>query len=81
LLGLSASADAANPFSAKLNAALWTALSAAEGGAGDLRYVMNKETAAGSLSLLMQTGWSGRAEIGLAGDDSFRVKVCAGGVT
>ena len=46
LLGLGTTADAANPFSAKLNAALWTAKTAAEGGTGDLFYTMNKENAA-----------------------------------
>ena len=79
LLGLGTSADAANPFSARLNAALWTALTTAEGGTGDLRYVMNEETATDTLSLLMQTGFSGRAELGLAGDDYFRFKVSPDG--
>ena len=36
LLGLGTTADGANPFSAKLNAALWTAKTVAEGGTGDL---------------------------------------------
>jgi hypothetical protein len=43
LLGLGTTADASNPFSAKLNAALWTAKTVAEGGTGDLFYTMNKE--------------------------------------
>lgn len=43
LLGLGASADASNPFAAKLNAALWTARTVGEGGTGDLFYTMNKE--------------------------------------
>nr|WP_299827290.1 DUF2793 domain-containing protein [uncultured Roseobacter sp.] len=42
LLGLVTIADAANPFSAKLNAALSTAKTAAEGGTDDLFYTMNK---------------------------------------
>ena len=46
LLGLGTTADASNPFSAKLNAALWTAKTVAEGGTGDLFYTMNKEAAA-----------------------------------
>jgi len=36
-LGLGTTADAANPFSAKLNGALWTALTAGVGGSGDHR--------------------------------------------
>ncbi|KQT78502.1 DUF2793 domain-containing protein [Methylobacterium sp. Leaf466] len=78
-LGVGTTADAGNPFAAKLNAALWTALGIGEGGTGDLRYTLNKEAAARTLSLLMQTGFSGRAEIGLTGDDDLHVKVSANG--
>lgn len=80
-LGVGTEADAVNPFAAKLNNALWAARTEAEGGDGDLRYKMNKEAAGNTLSLLMQTGWSGRAEIGLTGDDDFHFKVSADGGT
>lgn len=79
LLGVGTSADATNPFAAKLNNVLWSARYAAEGGDGNLRYKLNKESAGNTLSLLFQTNWSGRAEIGLAGDDDFRVKVSQDG--
>ena len=79
LLGLGTTADATNPFSAKLNKALWTARPAAEGGDGDLRYTLNKEGEADVLSLLMQSAWSGRAELGLVGDDDFSVRVSPDG--
>jgi len=79
LLGIGTAADATNPFSAKLNKALWTAKTAAEGGDGDLRYTMSKEAAADVLSLLLQTGFSGRAEVGLIGDDDLTVKVSPDG--
>lgn len=79
LLGLGTEADAANPFSAKLNKALWTAKTAAEGGDGDLRYTLNKETASDVVSFLLQTGYSGRAELGLIGDDNVALKVSADG--
>ncbi|ACL61344.1 DUF2793 domain-containing protein [Methylobacterium nodulans] len=78
-LGIGTTADAANPFAAKLNAALWTALARAEGGTGDLRYTLNKDAPANTLSLLFQSGWSGRAEIGLTGDDDLHLKVSADG--
>lgn len=78
-LGVGTSGDSANPFSAKLNAALWTALSAGEGGTGDLRYTLNKEAEANVLSLLFQSNWSGRAEIGLVGDDDLSAKVSPDG--
>lgn len=81
LLGVGTDADAANPFAAKLNNALWTAKAAAEGGNGDLRYTMSKESGGDVVSLLMQTGYSGRAEIGLIGDDDLTVKVSADGAS
>jgi len=81
LLGVGTTADSTNPFSAKLNNALWTAKTVAEGGDGNLRYKMSKESAAKTLSLLMQTNFSGRAEVGLTGDDNLHVKVSADGST
>ena len=79
LLGVGATADATNPFSAKLNNALWVAKTVADGGDGHLRYKMSKESAAKTLSLLFQDNFSGRAEIGLTGDDDFHFKVSADG--
>ncbi|MEF3367401.1 DUF2793 domain-containing protein, partial [Methylocystis sp. 9N] len=80
-LGIGTSADAANPLSVKLNAALFTAKGVGEGGAGDLRVTLNKESAAKTVSQLYQSNWSGRAETGLAGDDNFHVKVSADGAS
>ena len=51
----------------------------AEGGDGDLRYKLTKESAAKTLSLLFQDNYSGRAEIGLTGDDDFHFKVSPDG--
>ena len=56
LLGVGTTADAANPYSAKLNASLWTAKTIAEGGTGDLFYTMNKEVTSGDLGYVFQTG-------------------------
>jgi hypothetical protein len=81
LLGLGTMADALNPFSAKLNNTLWLARNIAESGTGDLRWKMNKEAAGNTLSMLFQTAFSSRAEIGLTGDDDLRVKVSADGTT
>jgi len=78
-LGLGTIADAANPFAARLNNALWTAQEAWAGGTGDLRLTLNKEAAGDVLSLLFQSGWGGRAELGLVGDEDFRLKVSADG--
>ncbi|WP_276518055.1 DUF2793 domain-containing protein [Methylobacterium organophilum] len=79
LLGIGTQADAQNPFAARLNKALWTARPAAEGGSGDLRYTLNKEGAANVLSLLLQSAFSGRAEIGLVGSDDLSLRVSADG--
>ncbi len=46
----------------------------------DHRLSINKQTGARTASLIFQNALSGRAEIGLAGDDQFRIKVSADGV-
>jgi hypothetical protein len=81
LLGVGTTADETNRFAAKLNKALWTARYISESGDGDLRYTLNKEAVAHSLSLLMQSDWSGRAEIGLLGNDDLTMKVSDDGST
>jgi hypothetical protein len=78
-LGVGTAADETNPFSAKLNNALWVAKTVAEGGDGTLRYKMSKESADKTLSVLLQDNFSGRAEIGLVGSDDLTVKVSADG--
>ena len=40
---------------------------------------INKNAAGDTASLLYQTGWSGRAEMGLAGNDEFSIKVSSDG--
>ncbi|WBT05547.1 DUF2793 domain-containing protein [Brevundimonas vesicularis] len=75
-LGLGTSADEANPLAAKINAALFTARGEEEGGDGDLRLTLNKATAGDVLSLLFQSGYAARAELGLIGDDDLSLKVC-----
>lgn len=78
-LGIGTTADASNRLAVKTNAALFVATSAAEGGSGDLRVAFNKPLATGTLSHLFQTNWSGRAELGLTGDDNFHVKTSPDG--
>ncbi|WP_262027656.1 DUF2793 domain-containing protein [Microvirga sp. Mcv34] len=80
-LGLGTTADDLNRLSVKLNAALFTALGADDGGTGDLRLVLNKSTESDVLSQLYQRGYSGRAETGLIGNDDFRIRVSADGST
>jgi hypothetical protein len=77
-LGIGTSADASNAFALRGDNALFTARDPSEGG-GDLRLKLNKGTAPRTASLLYQDNWSGRAEMGLCGDDKFRIKVSADG--
>jgi len=78
-LGLNTEADATNPFAARVNKALWTARPEAEGGDGDLRITLNKDAPTDVLSLLFQSGYAGRAELGLVGDDDLTLKVSSDG--
>ncbi|HWK79582.1 MAG TPA: DUF2793 domain-containing protein, partial [Thermomicrobiales bacterium] len=78
-LGIGTTADDLNRLSAKLNAALFSALGVDEGGTGDLRFVLNKSTEASVLSQLYQRGYSGRAETGLIGSDDFGIRVSSDG--
>lgn len=78
-LGIGATPDANNPFSARLNKALWTAKPTTDDGDGDLRFTFNKQADSNTASLLFQSNWQGRAEIGLTGDDDLRLKVSADG--
>ena len=72
-LGISATADATNRLAVASPAILF-------GHAGDdARVKVNKAAPADTASLVFQTGWSGRAEIGLAGSDDLSVKVSADG--
>jgi len=81
MAGIGAIADATNPLSARLNSALFAARASSEGGSGDLRLSFNKSAAANTVSHIFETNYSARAEAGLAGDDSYRVKVSPDGAS
>ena len=80
-IGVGTASDAGNPISAKLNNALFASVNVGDGGTGDLRFKLNKESAGKTVSQLYQTNWSGRAETGLMGDDSYRIKVSPDGAS
>lgn len=80
-IGVNAAADSTNRLSVKSNDALLAAVPTAEGGSGDMRVVVSKEAAANTVSLLFRNAVSGRAEIGLIGDDDFHFKVSSDGST
>ncbi|RST85171.1 DUF2793 domain-containing protein [Aquibium carbonis] len=73
MVGVNATADAVNRLTVAAPATLLT-----HDGAGH-QLKINKAEAGDTGSLLFQTGWSGRAEMGLAGDDDFSVKVSPDG--
>ena len=74
-LGVSATPDATNRLSVSSPATLLN-----NAGAGH-QVKVNKATAGDTASLLFQTGFSGRAEMGTAGGDDFSIKVSADGTT
>ncbi len=80
-LGIGTAPDSANPLSASLNSALFSALGTGSSGSGDIRLVLSKQAAGHTASFLFQDNFSGRAEIGLAGDDDFHFKVSADGAS
>lgn len=80
-IGLGTTADAATPFAARLNAAIFTALGAAQGGTGSLWVKLNKEAAAGDAGHLFQTNFVTRALAGLFGSNRFRIAVSPDGGT
>ncbi|MEO1493928.1 MAG: DUF2793 domain-containing protein [Pseudomonadota bacterium] len=74
-LGLNTGADATNRLAVAADATLLS-----HDGAGH-QLKINKDADADTASLLFQTGWSGRAEMGTTGSDDFAIKVSADGAT
>lgn len=78
-LGINTAAGAPNLLSVRSNAALIAAIAAADGGSGDVRLQLSKESAVGTASVVFSDNYSGRAEFGLVGSDAFKLKVSADG--
>jgi hypothetical protein len=74
-IGVNTSSDATNRLAVSSTATLLT-----HAGNGH-QLKINKSAQADTASLLFQTNFSGRAEMGLAGNDEFSVKVSADGAT
>ena len=72
-LGIGATPDATNRLAVSAPATLLTHAG------GDHRLKINKAAGADTASLLFQSGWQGKAELGLAGDDRFSIKVSGDG--
>lgn len=77
LAGVNTAADDTNRLAVKSQAVLFSHDETAP--AGDVRVKLNKADAADTATFLFQDDWSGRAEIGLAGDDDFHLKVSPDG--
>ena len=75
LFGVNATADATNRLTVQSAATLLN-----HNGAGH-QVKVNKAGVGDTASLLFQTGFSGRAEMGLAGNDAFSIKVSPDGTT
>jgi hypothetical protein len=69
-LGVNASADDTNKFAISSDAVLFNH------NGGDQRVKLNKAASGNTASLLYQSNWQGKAEIGLAGSDQLSIKVC-----
>ncbi|PYC47366.1 ribonuclease III [Litorivita pollutaquae] len=74
-VGINTSADSSNRLAVSAEASLFT-----HEGAGH-QMKMNKNASGDTGSLLFQTNWSGRAEIGLMGDDDLAFKVSSDGTS
>lgn len=73
LLGVNTAADATNKLAVKSSALLFDNIG------GGVQVKVNKHAATDTASFLFQTNYSGRAEIGLTGDDKFHFKVSPDG--
>lgn len=73
-VGIGTDYDASNALAVAAPASLFS-----HGGTGGHQVKVNKASIAETASLLFQTGWSGRAEMGTAGSDDFEIKVSADG--
>jgi hypothetical protein len=78
-VGINTTASSPNLLSVKSNAVLLTAIPVADGGSGDARLQISKESAAKTASVFFSDAFSGRAEFGLIGSDAFKLKVSADG--
>lgn len=73
-LGINTAADTTNRLAAAADATLLT-----HDGGGGHQLKVNKSAAGNTASLLFQTGFSGRAEMGTTGSDDFEIKVSSDG--
>lgn len=73
MLGINATADATNRLAVRGPASLF------DGGDGGHSLKVNKATTGDATGVMFQSGYSGRAELGLLGSDDWQLKVSADG--
>ncbi|MBA5779328.1 DUF2793 domain-containing protein [Stappia sp. F7233] len=76
--GVNTGADSYNRLAVKSDAALLSHDDVTPG-SGDMRLVVNKKTQGNTASLIFQTSYSGRAEVGNSGSDALELKASADG--
>ncbi|RLQ88277.1 DUF2793 domain-containing protein [Notoacmeibacter ruber] len=77
--GINTEADATNRLAVKSDAVLISHDDVTPGN-GSVRFCLNRRSGGDAASLILQTGFEGRAEIGLDEKDDFQIKVSADGV-
>lgn len=74
-LGINTTSDNTNKLAVASSAILFTHAG------NDIQHKLNKNAAADTASVVFQTGYSGRAEFGLTGDDDFHIKTSPDGAS
>ncbi len=78
MLGINAQADSNNRLTVKSDSVLFSQDDVTPG-SGDIRTILNKASETNTASFLFQDNFSGRAEIGLVGNNNFAFKTSADG--
>ncbi|NHK29531.1 DUF2793 domain-containing protein [Parvularcula flava] len=78
LVGINTSASLPNRLAIKSDAVLFSHDDVTPG-TGSIRHTLNRQGDTDTASLVLQSGYSGRAELGLVGDSDFSVRVSADG--
>lgn len=80
-VGVNTAATSPNLLTVRSNAALFYAIAAVDGGSGDARLQISKESSANTASVVFSDNFSGRAEFGLVESDAFKLKVSNDGAS
>lgn len=80
MLGINTTPDETHRFAVKADAELLSHDDITPG-SGNARKIINKAGETDTASVLFQSGWQGRAEFGLVGDNAFTLKISDNGVT